>query len=59
MVSEPRLMAGKIRSHQFCPEGRYLSFKIRYFGLEMKNAGHSGNAIPRNAFGNETCPHFP
>lgn len=42
-----------MRNHQFGPEGRYLSFKIRYFCLEMKNLGHLGIGIPRNVFGNE------
>lgn len=39
-VPEPLFMAGKIRIHQFYPEGRYLSFKIRYLSLEIKNLGH-------------------
>lgn len=51
-------MARKIRNHQFFPEGRYLSFKIRYFCLEIKNLGHLGNGIPRNVFGNETYVLF-
>lgn len=48
MVSKLLFKTGKIRNHQFCLEGKYLSFRIRYLGLEIKNQGHLGNTIPAN-----------